>query len=351
MRGSKVLALAALAGIALAVAFTRPSTGAEEPLRLSGKALGTTWQVVAYPGGNGPGEGALRSLVETAIDGVNTAMSAFDPQSDVSCFNQADTTDWVPVSPETAEVVQLALDVGRDSDGALDITVAPLVNLWSFGWQARPDSIPDDAAIQDALALVGHHTLEVRSDPPALRKINPRASIDLASVAKGYAVDQVAKGLEAASVQTYLVDIGGELRAAGRKPDGNGGQPWKVGIEKPVAVQRTVQRILHLADSGMATSGSYRNYFEQDGVRYSHLLDPRTGRPITHRLVSVSVLHASCAVADAWATALMVLGDAEGLALAQRRGVAALFITSTGHGFEEKATTAFKAAEQQGAIP
>ena len=190
----------------------------------------------------------------------------------------------------------------------------------------------------------GYEKLEYRLDPPALRKLHPELTIDLSALAKGYGVDVLAEYLEEVGVQDYMVEIGGEIRARGTNPDG---QVWRIGIEKPEpGGQRSVYEALPLEDLGMATSGDYRNYYELDGERLSHTIDPRTGRPITHKLASVTVLHEECAFADAYATALNVLGPERGYELAVSLKLPALFIVRVDDRFEEKATPAFQALRE-----
>jgi thiamine biosynthesis lipoprotein len=173
------------------------------------------------------------------------------------------------------------------------------------------------------LALVGYEKLEMRASPPALRKAAAGVAIDLDGIAPGWAVDRLAERLEALGVRDYLVEIGGEVRARGDSPEQ---RRWRVAVEKPLAGERVAQAVIELGNNGVSTSGDYRDYREMDGRRISHTIDPRTGLPVAHRLASVTVVHASVAAADAWATALMVLGPEEGMALARREGLAALFV-------------------------
>jgi thiamine biosynthesis lipoprotein len=229
--------------------------------------------------------------------------------------------------------------VGDLSGGALDVTVGPLVDLWSFGPAARPEGVaPSDQEIAAAMAAVDYNQLEVGHDPPALRKPSSACRIDLSSLAKGFAVDQVAEALKTLGIDSYMVEVGGEIRTAGLNP---AGKPWQIAVEIPTTEGRGIQRIVALDDRTMATSGDYRNYFEQDGVRFCHIIDPRTGRPVCHRLASVSVLADSCMEADALATALFVLGPDEGLQLAADQNLAALFVVHTADGFVEYPTRTF----------
>lgn len=271
----------------------------------------------------------LDGVVRSRLDSVNQAMSTYLPRSDVSRFNDAAVNDWVDVSPLTVEVVSLALDVARASDGAFDPTIAPLVDAWGFGPQPRPDQIPSQQQIDQLLASVGWSAIDVDTTNHRLRKTAQR-ELDLSGIAKGFAVDQVAEALAAAGVSNYLVEVGGELRFAGTKP---GNEPWRVGIETPDSGARSAYRILEVSSGAMATSGDYRNYYEEDGIRYSHTLDPDNGRPIHHDLVSATVLADDCALSDAFATAMLVKGYGAAQALAESQGLAVLLIKRQGDGF------------------
>ncbi len=282
------------------------------------------------------------SMVQAAIDEVleqiNDAMSTYRPLSEISSFNRSPSTDWFAVSPETAQVVAAAQQISRQSDGAFDVTVGPLVNLWGFGPGANDRQVPPAEKIAQALAGSGFQNLEVREEPPALRKRTGTLVIDLSAIAKGYGVDRIAALLEDYSINGFLVEIGGEVKTRGAKADGS---DWTVGIELPDDEQRTVQEVLALSSRALATSGNYRNFFVQDNKRYSHTINPRTGRPLTHQLASVTVVADSCMFADGWATALMVLGPEQGYAYALRHDIAGLFVSRVAEGFSHRPTPAF----------
>ena len=220
------------------------------------------------------------------------------------------------------------------------MTVGPLVNLWGFGPAGRPGVVPTDEAVAACRARVGYGLLEVREEPPALRKHRADVYVDLSAIAKGFAVDEVARLLEQRGVRGYMVEIGGEVRTRGRKPDGG---LWRIGIELPVADSAEIACAVELDGRSLATSGDYRNFFEQQGRRYSHEIDPRTGRPVEHGLVSVSVLADDCMTADAWATALMVLGPESALPTAERYGLDVLCMIRTQDGLLEQTTPGFAA--------
>jgi thiamine biosynthesis lipoprotein len=239
------------------------------------------------------------------------------------------------------ELVRQAAIISGRTNGAYDVTVGPLVNLWGFGRSGRRDAPPSSDEIEALLPRIGYDKLEAQTQPPALRKAAADLEVDLSSIAKGWGVDQLADLLEREGIRNYLVEIGGELRAAGSKSPG---QPWRIAVERPIAGQRSVQRVVNLTDVAMATSGDYRNFFEQGGQRYSHTIDPRSGLTVQHRLASVTVFASTCAEADGWATALMALGDRLAPAVADRHGIEALFIVRDDHGLREIASGAMHKA-------
>lgn len=283
---------------------------------------------------------SLTSGVEATLDNVDRLMSTYRDDSGLSQLNRHENADWFAVSMETARVISTSIEVSKMSDGALDITVGPLVNLWHFGPdRTKEDDVPTEEQIATAKVRVGIDNIEVRIDPPTVRKKRPDIYIDLSSIAKGYAVDRVCEYLRGKGYKNFLVDIGGELKGEGYK---TAGKSWRVAIEAPLIDRREIERVVPLENLAMATSGDYRNYFEVDGVRYCHIIDPRTGRPVTHRLASVSVLDPNCVKADAWATALFVLGNEEGFDCAVDHDLTALFIIKEEKGFVERATPAFE---------
>ena len=326
-------------------AVSRETIQAESIQAFSGSTMGTVYNVrVAAP----PTEldvANLQRQVDLRLAAINQEMSTYLPDSEISRFNRHAADDWVSVSAETARVVAAGQQVARETQGAFDVTVGPLVNLWGFGPEGRASEPPTDEAIAACRPRVGHGLLDVRLDPPALRKRRPDVYVDLSAIAKGFAVDEVAKVLEGRSVRDYLVEIGGEVRTRGRKPDGSG---WRIGIERPVAGVRQLDCVVELHDRALATSGDYRNFIERQGRRYSHEIDPRTGRPIEHALISVSVLADDCLTADAWATACMVLGPEVALSAARQRGLEILCMIRSGDGWVEQATPGFAACIRGG---
>ena len=223
------------------------------------------------------------------------------------------------------------------TNGALDITMGPLVNMWGFGPDARPTSIPSQFEIDQAMAETGIDGIKISGD--RLKKTKPELYVDLSSIAKGFGVDKIAAILDKYGVSGYLVEIGGEVSLKGSKADG---QPWRIAVERPTEDERTVQLVIEPTNIAIATSGDYRNYYEEDGQRFTHIIDPRTGYPVAHKLASVTVLDKSCMVADGLATAMMVLGTEESMALAKRENLAVMLIEKQDQGFKTYYSDAFK---------
>lgn len=311
-------------------------------IRLVGSTMGASYEIKLVPN---PGQTVPADLVKTRADEllarINKQMSTYDPDSELSRFNRNPGTDWIAVSPELLEVVAEGLRISALTGGAFDITVGPLVNLWGFGPEPRRDQVPSDQAIAQARERVGYWRLHARAEPPALKKDRADLYVDLSSLAKGYGVDRLAEMVEASGIDNYLVSIGGDLRAKGH----NGkGQPWTVAIERPAPGQRSVERLIKIGDHAVSTAGDYRNYFEQNGQRYSHIISPHTGRPVLQTLVSVTVISKQDMEADAADTALMAAGAERGFQLATEHRLAAFFILASpdGKNFEERYTPEFE---------
>jgi thiamine biosynthesis lipoprotein len=304
--------------------------------RLSGETMGTTYHVTAI--GDDLDPAALGVAIEQALAAVNASMSSWDPNSEVSRFSAMDHAGPMPISDAFATVMTAAMQVHEQSEGRFDVTLGPLIDLWGFGPRAPEDEPPPDDAIAKALAEVGQSRL-LSLDGPAktLAKANAGVGVNLSAIAKGYGADAVAASLRAAGVERYMVEIGGDLVTRGVNAEG---APWRIGVESPTPGAGVVQLVVPVSDRGMATSGDYRNYFEADGVRYSHILDPTTGRPITHRTSSVTVVAENAMLADAWATAMLALGEVDGLRIAEARDLAVFFISRGASGAEDAYITA-----------
>lgn len=364
--------IAVLVGfIAKPYLFKAPEPSKTHPFEIAGETMGTVWNAtvcadaqtltekdLAVDSEAAPAQSCeelLQRFVQKQLDEVDLAASTFKPESDVSRFNASQSTDWFPVSETTAQIVQIALDVAQKTGGAFDPTVAPLVDLYRFGPNKAPlVQFPSDEQIAKLRENVGYDKLEVRSEPePALRKSVPGLTLDLSGVAKGFAVDRVAQALDKAGLPDYLVEVGGETRCGGQKTRFNfetdvlERTPWRVGIEAPEIArdaQRHIPRLYRVfafdsatrPNASLATSGDYRNYLQVGDLRFSHIVDPRSGKPTeivenaapvsSERLGAVSVVAENCAEADAFATAFFVLGEKEGVALADKLGLSVLYL-------------------------
>lgn len=300
---------------------------------LSGNTMGTYYQVTAHCASD------PAAVVERTLEAVDGEMSTYREDSALSRFNRAPVGEWVEVPGTLADVIAAAETLSAESDGAFDVTVGRLVNLWGFGPEPR-DGVPAPADVAAARDRVGHRHVTMARDPPRLRK-DLDVYVDLSAIAKGHGVDRVVEVLAAFGCDAVLVDIGGEVRGVGASP---AGRPWRIGVEVPDPRSHGgIERIVVLENAALATSGDYRNFFQADGRRYSHTIDPSTGYPVTHDLASVTVLHESTMWADGYATLLDVLGPERGYEFAARHGLAALFISRREDGFEERYTDAFAA--------
>ncbi|MCU0287433.1 MAG: FAD:protein FMN transferase [Acidobacteria bacterium] len=302
--------------------------------------MGTTYMVkIVKTSEITPGSAAeitktLSAGIADRLETVNKQMSMWREDSEISRFNRYQETGWFDVSSDTALVIAEALQTSEKSGGAFDITVGPLINLWGFGPAKEKKEIPDETQIKEALTKTGYRKLSVRLNPPAVQKIDPGIYCDLSAIAKGFGVDKVSEYIEGKGFTKYLVEIGGEVRSRGINAQG---KPWHVAIASPDG-SANYQKILFLKDASMATSGDYHNYFEKDGVRYSHTIDPHTGKPITHKLASVTVVHASCMTADAMATAIDVLGPEKGYEFALKENLPVFLVIREKDRFIEKMT-------------
>jgi thiamine biosynthesis lipoprotein len=322
----------------LALSACNPNTSDHQLGEFSGLTMGTSWSVKVIDLPGTINQSTVDDSISKTLAAISRSMSTYDTESELSRFNSSSSTDWFAASDALVEVLGAANEVSKLTGGAFDITVGPLVNLWGFGPQDSHGDIPGKDEIDSALARTGYRNIELKQAPAAVRKQLPGLYIDLSAIAKGYAVDRIAELLGQQGIDNYLVEIGGELRARGHNERGTS---WRVGIERPLTTARSVYAAIEINEAGLATSGDYRNYFEQDGQRYSHTINPLTGRPVTHRLASVTVIAASTMRADALATAMMVLGPEDGYALAERESIVALFIIRADDGFIDRPSSAF----------
>ena len=325
------------------------ASGCDRPLTVvsfSGTTMGTSFDVLVETDGTNEDTVALGAVIEGELARINRVMSTYDPGSDVSRFGRYAGTEPVAVDPALLEILQVALEICRQSSGAFDPTVGPLVDAWGFG----PEDVlpPDSARVAALKEFVGCDGLVADRATGTIAKSRPEARIDLSGIAKGFAADRIGRALRELGYESALVDVGGELSVVGSHVDG---RPWRVAVEGPGDTAPSMLGTVELVDEAIATSGDFRNYYEYEGVLYAHIVDPRTGFPIHYRGFSVSVVHPDGAMADAWATALTVLGPDEGFELAEREGLAAVFTWRSPGGLRTRSTPALEGRVSPGVSP
>jgi thiamine biosynthesis lipoprotein len=307
----------------------------ESPVEFGGPTMGSHYSIKYLRGERGPSLAEAQTATEAILTEVDQQLSTYRDDSLIARFNALPANSCQTMPADVLMLVRFAEQLAQQSDGAFDLTLAPLLNLWGFGPQARGEQVPSAEQISAAQARIGHQHLRIEG--AQLCKDLP-LELDFNSIAAGYAVDRISARLAELGVRSYLVEVTGELKAQGQKADGS---PWRIAIEAPLEDQQVAQRILVLDGYGVSTSGDYHNFFQQDGLRYSHSLDPHTGAPIRHGLAQVSVVDPSVLRADGLSTLLMVLGPERGLAFAERMGVAALFVSRGEQGFVSRSSSAF----------
>ncbi|WP_138466444.1 FAD:protein FMN transferase [Poseidonocella sp. HB161398] len=312
---------------------------APKSVKIEGQTMGTTYHVTVVDGPKDLDEEKLSEVTEAALKDILAHVNNWDPTSEVSKFSASASTDPVEISPELQSVMSEANRINALSGGKFDVTLAPLIDLWGFGPKKPGEPIPSDAEIAAALETVGQADKLVLGDG-TLQKTIPGVSLNLSAIAKGQGIDAVGDAVAAAGATRYLVEIGGDLVSKGLNAEDG---PWVIGVERPDAASQTVEVIIPVTDLGMATSGDYRNYFEQDGVRYSHIIDPTTGRPITHTTASVTVLADTAMSADGLATALLAMGEEEAMPLAEAEDIPVMFITRKDGAFVTASSSSFDA--------
>jgi thiamine biosynthesis lipoprotein len=322
--------------VALVLALLSGCADKPQSYSFAGETMGTSYQVTVIAAQAPPAD--LGDGIKAVLDNIDHKMSTYKIDSELSNLNAAAVGQPFSVSAELMEVLALSAIIYSDSNGAFDPTVGALVDLWGFGPHYREDQLPNREEIDNLLAKIGFDGIQLQPNVPAVIKTKD-ISLDLSAVAKGYAADKVGELLSAHGLSRYMVEVGGEMALSGVNMRN---VPWQIAIERPLVSSRSVQRIVSLTDVGVATSGDYRNYFEKDGQRYSHTLDPRTGYPITHRLASVTVIADTSARADALATAFMVMGTEATLDYAAKEEIAVLTLSKAGEDFREQYSDAFK---------
>jgi len=290
---------------------------------LQGKTMGTTYNIGVVHFKNQKVDGdALKVTIDDLLENINQQVSTYIPSSQISQFNKREQTDWFKVDKDFFTTVESAQLVSEETQGLFDISVSPIINLWGFGAE-KNDQPPNEDQIKKALTNVGYKQLQLDPELSSLKKLKPSLSIDLSAIAKGFAVDKISQLLMNKGFSDHIVEIGGELRVSGHNQND---KAWRIAIEQPDVAANTVSRSVAMTNLAVATSGDYRNYFVENGVRRSHIIDPTTGYPVTHNLASVTVLHESAMMADAYATALLVMGDAKGKAFAKEHQLDVLMI-------------------------
>lgn len=326
------------------VALLVACDNAPQTISLAGKTMGTTYHVKYLDNGKSKQtKEQVHQAIEMRLKDVNAKMSTYIPNSELSLFNKNPNTETpIAISTDLATVIAEAIRLNQITEGALDVTVGPIVNLWGFGPEKRVEKAPTAAQIAERKAWVGIEKLALTQQDQQyfLQKAVPQLYVDLSSIAKGFGVDKLANYLGEIGITDYLVEIGGEIRAKGKNAEG---KYWQIAIEKPTLDgSRSVSQIIGLKDFAMATSGDYRNYFEENGQRFSHEIDPQTCAPIQHNLASITVLAEQSMTADGLSTGLYVLGAEKALALAEQYNLPVYLIVKTAQGFEHKMSSAFE---------
>lgn len=311
---------------------------APQELVLSGPTMGTMYTVKVVGTPATLDADAIRRELDGVLASVDAQMSTYRADSAISKFNSSASTDWIDVPLALARVVAASREISERSDGAFDITIAPLIAAWGFGPMGEPNALPTDRELEALRDRMGYRLLDVRLAPAALRKLHPDLKIDVNGVAPGFAVDLIAERFTALGVRNFMIDIGGEVLVRGHNARG---ERWRIAVERPVDAEPAPFKVLALENASVTTSGEYRHYFEREGVRYSHTLDPRTGHPI-ESYGSVCVIGRSSLEIDAWATALNVLGPEEGLKLAERENIAAMYVIVRDGELEGRMSSAFR---------
>ncbi len=310
--------------------FALVSCSSPKEVKLSGQTMGTLYSVVYYEKEKTPDQKLISVGIDSLLQDINLKMSTYIKDSELTAFNFSSDTSFIKVSDDLNFVIDRALFFSRESGGAFDITIGPLVNLWGFGPGERKDTIPTAEKIKEYLNYSGYEKIFQDAEKKLIRKSIPEVYCDLSAIAKGYGVDKTSEFLLASGVSDFMVEIGGEVRTNGLKPDGS---KWRIGIADPDA-SGGIEKVVLLSGKSVATSGNYQNYFEKNGKRYSHTIDPKTGYPVVHNLASVTVIADNCTDADAAATAIDVMGTDEGLIFAKKLNLAVYMIVKDTSGFK-----------------
>lgn len=311
----------------------------EQVEEIYGTTMGSTYSIKWVGNEHTPAPQQIKQQVDEMLEAFEEIASTWRPRSQLSRFNAAPAGSCMEVAQPILDLVQLAGQLHEQSQGSFDLTLGPLMRLWGFHGDGQPQ-IPEEQAISEALQRVGHQHLSVRGQQLCKERA---LELDISGLAAGYMVDEVAERLIASGIQSYMVELTGELKADGVKPSGS---PWRIAVEEPRDESRVAQLVLPLRGYGVSTSGDYRNYFEQQGQRYSHTFDPASGKPVLQDLAAVTVLHPSAAWADGLSTVLLVKGSEQGWAYALEQDLPALFVIRQGDGFVSRSTPRFTALQR-----
>jgi len=312
-------------------------------LEVSGEAQGTTYHIKLVMDSKSTSLEQIQGQVTATLAGIDSKLSNYRNDSEISLINQQENTDWLTVSQEIADLLVIAHMVYERSNGCYDLTVKPLFDLWGFS--RHENRVPAQDEINALLPHLGMPLLEVDTINQRIRKKDPKLKIDLSSIAQGYSVGRVARRLEEMGIKSYMVEIGGEMMVKGRKSNGNN---WRVGIETPTPFIRKLHKVIDVKEydgTAIMTAGTYRNFFEENGQAYSHILNPKTGRPVTHHLHSVTVLHDDPTWADAWDTALLCVGEQEAARIAEAEKLKVFLIYDDDNKLKEYISKAFAASQ------
>jgi thiamine biosynthesis lipoprotein len=337
-----ILILAVVTGFSFLGCSSKNSSASNigKIIEYDGLVMGTSYHIkVVVDPADSKHLDVMKQGIQASLDRIDQMMSTYKPNSELSKFNKSKVGRWFKLSDDTFKVISMAQKLAAESSGLYDITVGPLVNLWGFGPDKRPTTIPAQATLQHIIETkVGYQYLLIDDKTHSIKKTKP-LYLDLSSIAKGYGVDSVARYLVDQGAKSFLVEVGGEVKTLGVKPDG---QPWHLAIEAPTYNERKVYKVISLSGHGLATSGDYRNYYDEDGKRFSHTINPLTGYPVQHKLASSSVISPTTAQADAYATAFMVMGTNKAYEFALKHRIPAFFIYREDNKFKSKYTPAFK---------
>jgi thiamine biosynthesis lipoprotein len=329
-----------ICGLLLILTSCSDSDDHSKPIRLTGQTMGTSYSVTIVDNPDGIDKQKLKELIEDSLAKVNSQMSNWDRNSEISLFNKNNSDEPIHISQSLLDVITAANDINLKSGGVFDITLTPLINLWGFGTSKSVTETPTESEISLALNKVGQkNLLKLNYNEKTLSKIKKGVSINLSAIAKGYGIDQLAAMLADMQINRYLIEIGGDLIVSGLNAED---KPWSIGVETPSLTKHSVQSILTIRDKAMATSGDYRNFFEKNGIRYSHIINPNTGKPIRHKTSSVTVLAKSAMLADGWATAMLAMGAEKGMVVADRYQLAVFFISKNKNMFTTSSSLKFK---------